>query len=385
MGKAIEAAVDDGVPFFAYLAHYAVHAPFEADPRFTANYPSLSGDNLAFATLIEGMDKSFGDLLAKLDTLGVAADTLVIFLSDNGTPIGGMRVPMLAGWGAPDPSNAFQQTLPVAPGSREDDIVACWDLFPTVAGIAGAAYSHPIDGFDLRPYFASTPGSHRPQEFLMHYPNGHSNDFFSLLRQNEWKLILNYGSDSYELYNLATDLGETTNLAASEPARLMAMARRLARRLDGMGAQYPVNTSNGSAHPPLMPALPAVDADADGIPDSTEDPNRNGLVDPGETDPENDDSDGDKANDGAEAALGLDPLDPASFFFLRATPQAGGALELTWPSQPGNRFEVCFSSDLADWASLIEADLPAADFSRITTYAPPAAAGLRGFYRVSLK
>ena len=58
MNKAIEDSVNDGIPFFAYMTHYAVHAPFQTDSRFAANYPTLSSNALAFATMVEGMDKS---------------------------------------------------------------------------------------------------------------------------------------------------------------------------------------------------------------------------------------------------------------------------------------------------------------------------------------
>ena len=85
-------AVQAGEPFFLYLAHYAVHAPFNSDPRFSANYVDSEkpAPAQAFATLIEGMDKSLGDILDHLDALGVADKTLVLFLGDNGTdaPLG---------------------------------------------------------------------------------------------------------------------------------------------------------------------------------------------------------------------------------------------------------------------------------------------------------
>ena len=63
-----------GQPFYLYLAHYAVHAPFDSDPRFADHYKNSgkSPQAQAFATLIEGMDKSLGDILDQLDTLGVA-------------------------------------------------------------------------------------------------------------------------------------------------------------------------------------------------------------------------------------------------------------------------------------------------------------------------
>lgn len=74
------------------MAHYAVHAPFETDKRFVDHYtdPSKSLQARAFATLIEGMDKSLGDIMDHLEELGVAENTLILFLGDNGSdaPLG---------------------------------------------------------------------------------------------------------------------------------------------------------------------------------------------------------------------------------------------------------------------------------------------------------
>ena len=85
-------AVKAGKPFFLSFAHYAVHAPFESDPRFAAHYRDSGkpGPAQAFATLIAGMDKSLGDVLDHLDELGVAENTLIFFVGDNGSdaPLG---------------------------------------------------------------------------------------------------------------------------------------------------------------------------------------------------------------------------------------------------------------------------------------------------------
>jgi arylsulfatase A-like enzyme len=90
--KHVDNAVKAGKPFFLYFPQYAVHAPFNSDPRFADHYRDAgkSPQAQAFATLIEGMDKSLGDLMDHLDELGVAENTLIVFLGDNGSdaPLG---------------------------------------------------------------------------------------------------------------------------------------------------------------------------------------------------------------------------------------------------------------------------------------------------------
>lgn len=80
-GKEMEKAVAEKRPFYLNMAHYAVHSPFETDERFIDHYkdPAKKQQARAFATLIEGMDKSLGDVLDKLEELGVAENTLIIF------------------------------------------------------------------------------------------------------------------------------------------------------------------------------------------------------------------------------------------------------------------------------------------------------------------
>lgn len=255
---AIETAAKGDKPFFAYMAHYAVHAPFMADPRFAANYPGLTPPQRAYATLIEGMDRSLGDIIAKLEALGIADNTLVIFMSDNGgdAPIpnnnqkpvvsgnaplrgkkgmryeGGIRVPMIAAWAKADGKNPF----PIQAGSRSDDLVFIADLFPTLLGMAGAKDIPSFDGHDLRPYLKGDASYHRPQSLVTHYPHGHNNDHFSILHEGNWKFIHNYGDDSTELYDLSKDLAESKNLVTEEAERAGSMSKELERRLDEYGA-----------------------------------------------------------------------------------------------------------------------------------------------------
>ena len=83
--EVITETVDSGQPFFLYMSHYAVHAPWQTDPRATGDYSALSGVARVFATMVEGMDLSLGEIVAHLDAKRVAEETLIIFLGDNGS------------------------------------------------------------------------------------------------------------------------------------------------------------------------------------------------------------------------------------------------------------------------------------------------------------
>ncbi len=412
-----ENAVASGAPFFMYLSHYAVHATFQdADPRFSANYPTLSGSPLNFATLVEGMDKSLGDMIQKLKDLGVAKNTLVVFVGDNGTdsPInmpsngigpaapyrgkkghayeGGTRVPLIICWAEKDATNPFQQALPIPGGSACHDITAIWDLFPTILGATGVNAPQSVDGFDLRPYLRAEPGSHRPQEFLLNFPHSHEyEDFFAIYRTANRKLIYRYKTKTYEMYDLSADIGEQNNLAATPTASnaklLMKSARKMIRGLVALDYQAPRDrlTSGNPTTPPAMPALATVDSDDDGIPDNSEDPNLNGLVDLGETNPDEQDSDGDGTDDGAEVRLGIDPLDASSRFLARLD-QLPDRIQLVWPSIPGTFFSIHSSGNLTDWSQPLTTGFPAAPApARSTSYEIPTPLTGSRFFRIGLE
>lgn len=411
INKSIEESVQHGQPFFAYMSHYAIHAPYEIDSRFSANYPGLSGTMLGHATLIEGMDKSLGDILRKLENLGVAENTLVLFLGDNGAespntsslpnpsaPLkgrkgtrfeGGTRVPFVAAWAKSNASNPFQGEITIPANAHDDDIVTLEDIFPTMLDIAGVP-AVPTDGKSLLPYFKGDSQYHRPQEFITHFPHAHNGSFYSTLRQGNWKLIHNYLNRSWELYDLTNDIGEANNLATNptpeNAMRLMRMARHLARELQRYDAQFPTEDATGNARGLLMPDLPLVDSDGDGIPDVGEDANRNGLVDPGETNADNDNTDGDGTKDGDEKRTGTNPLDATSYF--RALPRTNdtNGLLIEWPSKPGASYRV-ESSDhpgASEW-DLEAPAVPAANPGNATQYNWPHLSEYeRRFFRVRL-
>ncbi len=277
----IREAVADETPFFLYMSHYAVHSPFHVDPRFIDHYAdSNQPDNVrAFAALAEGMDKSLGDLMDQLEQLGVAENTLIIFLGDNGSaaPIGsahdhgssaplrgmkgtefegGMRVPFIAAWSQPNPEHPSQQRLPIAQGEMQTQLGTVMDLFPTLLALAGATSpaEHVHDGHDLSVQFAGQANPDRPETFLMHFPHEHRTSYFTVFRQGSWKLVYRYRprqshAPGIELYNLANDPGERHNVAGEHPDRVQSMLRDMASQLEAEQALYPVNANGNSLRP----------------------------------------------------------------------------------------------------------------------------------------
>lgn len=286
-------AVEDGVPFYLYFSHYAVHAPFESDPRFAAHYADSGkpASAQAFATLVEGMDKSLGDMLDQFEELGIAEDTLVFFLGDNGSdaPLGnqhevacaaplrgkkgahyegGMRVPFIAAWAKRNPENLLQKTLPIPAGGIQSQVASVEDLFPTLLQLVGgeAPASHVVDGKPLQVLLSGKEDTARPEQFLMHYPHGkHRSNYFTVWRDGDWKVIyhalpeetttggfIQFEGGHYQLFNLAEDPFESTNLASENPGKLREMIEGLREAMEGHDALYPV----GKDGKPILPPSP---------------------------------------------------------------------------------------------------------------------------------
>jgi arylsulfatase A-like enzyme len=280
-------AVSEKKPFFLYFAHYAVHAPFESDSRFAGHYKDSGKPAAAqaFATLIEGMDKSLGDVLDNLQKLGVAENTLVVFLGDNGSdaPLGGahevacaaplrgkkgshyeggVRVPFIASWAAPGPDKAVQQAWPVGRGAIQSQLASVPDIFPTVLELAGVTppAGHPMDGHSLKRLLTGQPDPARAEQFLMHYPHSpHRSDYFTTWRDGGWKVIYHYfptavsGNSHYQLFHLSVDPYEQNDLSTAEPGKLREMMQELVTQLEKSGAQYPLDKQKGE---PVKPEVP---------------------------------------------------------------------------------------------------------------------------------
>lgn len=280
--KEIEKAASEGKPFYLNMAHYAVHAPFEADPRFIAKYRN-SGKGTeaeAFATLIEGMDKSLGDIMQKLDELGEAENTLILFLGDNGgdAPLGGaadygssapfrgrkgseyeggVRVPFIAAWAKPDEENIFQKEYPIARNALQTQMGTIMDIFPTILSVAGIDMpeSHAADGSDLRKLLSMRKDIRHRKDFLMHFPHGeHRANYFTTYRSGNWKLIYYYNPESpenphWKLYNLKNDPYEATDMKDRRAWKARRMTRAMSRQLEKENALYPVDLDGKELKP----------------------------------------------------------------------------------------------------------------------------------------
>jgi arylsulfatase A-like enzyme len=404
LNQAMSDAVDDGVPFFGYMSYYGVHDPETTNPDAVGDYSAaLDADHRKFCTMVEAIDVSIATVIEHLEALGIAEETLIIHLGDNGSenPVhgnqasiprspyddfpmrgqkndgyqGGCRVPLIISWAKPNPDHPMQQSLSIAGGSVEHDIVGIEDIVPTILAIAGVEPRF-TDGYDLSPYLRGETGSHRPQRYLLHYPNGSfPNGQLSWYREGDWKLMYGYEADQFLLFNLADDPTESNDLAASEPARVVTMARAMVRELDSkwglLGKLWPVLAGTyqprpGTDDPFFLPyevdGRDAVDSDGDGLTDVLEDADGDGLVSAGETDSDDSDTDGDQTDDYSEFRLNLDPLDANSFFAVQSIPTSEESLLLKWPSVPNLLFNVRASEDLSipisDW-EVVESNVAA--------------------------
>ena len=269
--KALDKAKRYGQPFYLYMSHYAVHIPIDKDMRFFPKYvrKGLSDKDAAYASLVEGMDKSLGDIMNWLEKNGEEQNTIIVFLGDNGglacseewregpqhtqnSPLksgkgslyeGGIRVPFIVKW-----NGVAEQ------GLRNSSCIMVEDLYPTILDMAGVRdYKVPqtIDGKDIVPLIAGKADKTVSQrDIVWNFPNiwGGTGPGISLncaIRHGDWKLIYDYVSGKKELYDIPNDIGEVHDLAAAYPEKVRQLSALLGRRLRAMDAQRPTFRSTG--------------------------------------------------------------------------------------------------------------------------------------------
>ena len=252
-------------PFFLYLGHDTPHIPYAARADLVER--NAKAFNPTYAAVIESMDDAVGRLLAKLDALGLAENTIVIFTSDNGglhmpegrhqtvthnAPFragkgylyeGGLRIPLIVRWPGKVPADRVA-----------DAPVINTDWLPTLLDCAGLAKAKGIDGASFRGLLVGR-GAKGSRGLFWHFPhyNNQGGKPAGAMRDGDWKLIEHYEDGRLELFNLSRDIGETNNLARAEPRRAARMANALDRWRREIGAQ--TNTVNPNFDPAAHRAI----------------------------------------------------------------------------------------------------------------------------------
>jgi arylsulfatase A-like enzyme len=290
--KSLDYPIMHHQPFYLYFAHYATHTPIQRDPRFVQKYLDAGMDEgqARYASMVEGVDKSLGDLLDFLEAKGVADDTIIIFMTDNGgnaenkskggvrfmhnLPLrngkgsvyeGGVRVPLMVKWKGK-----------VAPATRVNTPVICEDLFPTIlqmAGVKNYDVVQSVDGQSLVNLVTkgsklaakaakrgeisdqksansfvvpqSVSGIDPNRALIFHYPHQwkpydlEDIDYLSAVRKGDWKLVYRMRSGKLELYNLKTDIGEQRDLSSAHPELVKELAAELSSKLREWNSPMP--------------------------------------------------------------------------------------------------------------------------------------------------
>ena len=264
---------DKSKPFLLYLSYYNIHTPIQpykkridhykakAKKSFTGSTPfelehngktRMRQDNPGLASMIAAVDDSVGTLLDKLDELQLNDNTVVIFFSDNGglstlSRTGpGCNLPLRAGKGWLYEGGIREPTLIRAPGVTKPGSVShkpmiSMDFFPTILDLAGLPLQPKlhVDGRSLLSQLKGNDNSERT--LYWHYPHYHGSTWKpgASIRDGDWKLIEFYHYNNFELYNLAKDSSEQTDLAKIHPKKADELRTKLIAWQKKMGAKMP--------------------------------------------------------------------------------------------------------------------------------------------------
>jgi arylsulfatase A-like enzyme len=226
-----------------YLTHFAVHTPLNPKKELLEKYRNKPRgklhSNVPMATMIQAVDDGVGAIMKTLDELGIRENTVIVFSSDNGGygpatdmhPLkgykgtyyeGGIRVPLFVTW-----------PTQIAAGSICDEPVIAVDIYPTFCAMADIApgNNQTLDGINLLPLLTGKTDKLPTRSLHWFFPaylqsygvfDEQRDPLFrsrpcSIIRNGDWKLHFYFEDNAVELYNLNQDIGETTNLAQSNP------------------------------------------------------------------------------------------------------------------------------------------------------------------------
>lgn len=265
-------------PFFLYVPHFGVHSPYQAKKRLIAKFEKkkaagAKGDPV-YAAMLASVDESVGRITAKLDELGLAENTLVIFSSDNGG-VGGYRregikaeditdnAPLRVGKGSLHEGGiripyVFRWKGTIPEGQVTKRVISSIDLYPSLLEIAHAPKPehYHLDGVSYAAHLKDpTIDKERGSPVFWHFPGylGAEDGTWrtkpvSVIRDGKWKLIQSLEDHTLQLYDLEADKGEKKDLAASQPQKAKELRVKLAAWRKEIGAPMPArNVSRPTA------------------------------------------------------------------------------------------------------------------------------------------
>ncbi len=259
-------------PFFLYVPHYAVHTPVQAKADYVAAWEKkpIKGThwNATYAAMVQSVDESVGRIMAKLEELKLADNTVIIFSSDNGglggyhrteapsekkgftdnTPLrggkgtlyeGGIRVPFIARWPGHIPA-----------GSTSEIPVAHVDIYPTFLALASGTprTGYTLDGTSFAGTLKNPAAAWNRDAIFWHFPGylesyvhdrGWRTSPVGAIHAGDFKLLEFFETGVVELYNLRKDIGETRNLATEFPEQTQQLRTQLATWRTRIGADMP--------------------------------------------------------------------------------------------------------------------------------------------------
>jgi arylsulfatase A len=242
-------------PFLLYFSYYTVHGPLMAPASLVAKYKEKAKDfknekdeflNPVRAGMIESLDTSVGRIVAKLQDLGIADNTVIILTGDNGgdydETTGGLRD--FKGWSH---EGAVREPLiakfpgKITKGSACDEMVIGMDFYPTLLEFAGL---DPLpgehkDGVNLAPLLTGAKRFLDRNTLCWHYPHYHRTKPYGAIRERNWKLIEFFEDGNLELYDLKADPFEKHDLAKQMPEKAAGLLTKLKEWRKSVDAQMP--------------------------------------------------------------------------------------------------------------------------------------------------
>ena len=262
-------------PFFLFLAHYDVHVQLDGDKELIDKYLQKKRvdeypGNAVYAAMVEHIDRSVGQIVDKLMELDLDKNTMVVFFSDNGGLIGRFdKIPLLAQNSLPvyensplkyiassnSPLRAEKGTVyeggirepfivkwpaKIKAGQVSEAIISSVDFYPTFLELAGVEKpKHVLDGKSILPELLQN--KYNPERAIFwHYPVYHHAQPMGAVRKGDWKLVQNFVTGDFDLFNLRADISEGMDLSGVYPEETNELKKLLKAWQIGVGAEFPV-------------------------------------------------------------------------------------------------------------------------------------------------